>query len=237
MSTLSDLTEIIRPIVTYGSQGTNKRGVHANHHTIIYTEQPRMIHGEGARGLTKRPIRVIPYEPQHKLDPASRLNYAKIYTVEHNVKVWFIGKLAEESEQTVVIDYNEVNPPLYRPTPNIPVATGSNVSYAQGGSSNFNNFESAPRGNRGYSTSAGIAPNPFYSSTTQPLSRNPSNSSHASAYSQQYQAHGNYYQQPWPGNTSYPSGSHQGSSAYPSNATDEQSGYYGNSQGNYDQGG
>ncbi|PQE23490.1 Ankyrin repeat-containing domain protein [Rutstroemia sp. NJR-2017a BVV2] len=151
---INHLTDITRSIMTYGSQGTNKTGVHAKNHAIIYTESPTMMYGERERGLTRRPIRVIPSEPQHKLDPASRLNYAKIYTVEHYVKVWFIGKLAPESELPVVTDYNDVNPPLLRPSPNIPVATGSNDFYAPGGSFDSNSFGSAPRENRGYSTPA-----------------------------------------------------------------------------------
>jgi hypothetical protein len=32
-------------------------------------------------------IRVSPKEKKAKMDPKSRLNYAKIYTIEHNVKV------------------------------------------------------------------------------------------------------------------------------------------------------
>ncbi|PQE16486.1 heterokaryon incompatibility protein [Rutstroemia sp. NJR-2017a BBW] len=127
---INDLTKITRSIMTYASQGTNKRGVNAKTHAIIYTENPTAKYGEMERGLTRRPIRVIPSEPQHKLDPASRLNYAKIYTVEHNLRVWFIGKLAPESEELVVTDYNQVNPPLFRPSPNVPVATGSNNYHA-----------------------------------------------------------------------------------------------------------
>jgi hypothetical protein len=50
------------------------------------------MEGEGA--LNKSAIKVIPKTPRDKLDPASRVNYAKIYTVEHNVKVQFIGQIA-----------------------------------------------------------------------------------------------------------------------------------------------
>ncbi len=57
-------------------------------------------------------IRVEPVDPSHKLDPASRLNYAKLYTVEHNVKVFFIGQVARRSEQQIVTAYNDVHRPL-----------------------------------------------------------------------------------------------------------------------------
>jgi len=53
------------------------------------------------------------FSPADKLDPASRLNYEKIYTVEHNVKVCFVGRLASKSEEkNVITHYNESHPPL-----------------------------------------------------------------------------------------------------------------------------
>ena len=75
------------PIMTYSGQGVKKRGVHASHHTIIYTDKPIISKGEKEKGLTKKPIKIIPSSPRHKLDRYSRLNYAKTYTVEYNVKV------------------------------------------------------------------------------------------------------------------------------------------------------
>ena len=73
--------------MTYSGQGVKKKGVHADHHTIIYTEKAIVARGEKDKGLTKKPIKVIPSSPRHKLDNFSRLNYAKTYTVEYNVKV------------------------------------------------------------------------------------------------------------------------------------------------------
>lgn len=98
--------------MTYGGQGVKKRGVKAKHHTIIHTGKPVALKGEKEKGLTKKPIRVEPAGPRHKLDDASRLNYAKTYTVEYNVKVWFIGKIHTKSEWQLVTDYNRTHPPL-----------------------------------------------------------------------------------------------------------------------------
>jgi len=107
---------IIRPILTYGGQGTKKRGLHAEFHAQIYTldknqkKAPPLEPGE--LPLTKKAIRVDPISPSHKLDSASRLNYAKLYTVEHNVKVYFVGRVAKRYEQQVVTDYNDTHRPL-----------------------------------------------------------------------------------------------------------------------------
>ncbi|KAH8751896.1 hypothetical protein BGZ57DRAFT_728116, partial [Hyaloscypha finlandica] len=101
------------PILTYSGQGVRKRGVHAEHHAIIYSgKKPVAFRGEKEKGLEMRSIKFSPDNPRHRLDDASRLNYAKTYTVEYNVKVWFIGKVSADSEWQVRTGYNRVHPPL-----------------------------------------------------------------------------------------------------------------------------
>jgi hypothetical protein len=97
--------------LTYGGQGTLKRGVHPEHHAIIYTgKSPVILDGEQ---ITKRSIQMESNNKRHgKLDETSRINYAKLYTVEHNVKVHFIGKIAAKHEQRIVTDYNLTHRPL-----------------------------------------------------------------------------------------------------------------------------
>ncbi|KAH8762311.1 hypothetical protein F5882DRAFT_522842 [Hyaloscypha sp. PMI_1271] len=104
---------ICLPILTYSGQGVRKRGVHAQHHAIIYSgKKPVAFRGEKEKGLEMRSIKFSPDNPRYRLDDASRLNYAKIYTVEYNARVWFIGKIHADSEWQVRTDYNRVNPPL-----------------------------------------------------------------------------------------------------------------------------
>jgi hypothetical protein len=43
------------------------------------------------------PIRVVPKKKEDKLDPISRVNFARIYTVEHNVKVYEFGDVHRDS--------------------------------------------------------------------------------------------------------------------------------------------
>jgi hypothetical protein len=75
-------------------------------HAIIYTgpNPPREVEGEAP--LRLRPIQVIPKTPRDKLEKESRINYAKIYTVEHNVKVHFIGHVAPSSQHKLVADFD-----------------------------------------------------------------------------------------------------------------------------------
>jgi hypothetical protein len=97
----------VRPILTYKRQGTTKPGIKHDDHAIIYTTEnpPEPVPGES---LLLNPIRVIPKTPRDKLEPQSRLNYAKIYTVEHNVKVLFIGQVDTACLSTFVIDFDGV---------------------------------------------------------------------------------------------------------------------------------
>ena len=125
------LMTVSRPVTTYSGQGVTKKGVHANDHTIIYSEEkPFWYDGEYEKGMEKAPIK-IKCDRRHKLDKASRLNYAKQYTVEYNVKVWFIGSVEKDFLWQLTTDYNAANPPLQsRGVPPVPAQT---FSHAQGG--------------------------------------------------------------------------------------------------------
>jgi hypothetical protein len=91
-----------------------KHGVHPEDHAVVYSSKsqgPYFLERE--KGLmTKHPIRIEVIKDSHKLDPLSRLNYAKLYTVEHNVKVLFIGKVAKNYERDVKYSYNQAHPPF-----------------------------------------------------------------------------------------------------------------------------
>ncbi|KAK0118622.1 hypothetical protein ONS96_011712 [Cadophora gregata f. sp. sojae] len=124
---------ICLPINTYSKQGVTKHGVHAEDHTIAYSEKkPVYFHGERDKGLTKTPIKIV-CSARHKLDERSRLNYAKTYTVEYNVKVCFIGKVDKTSEWHLIADFNIVHPPLEHRAP--PPVDEVAMNHAEGGSS------------------------------------------------------------------------------------------------------
>ncbi|TVY18997.1 hypothetical protein LARI1_G004116 [Lachnellula arida] len=87
------------PILTYQGMGKGPQGFKFDYHAIIYSgaTPPEEFQDEFLRN---GPIQAIPKTARDKLDPASRVNYAKIYTVEHNVKVQFIGRIAEASRES-----------------------------------------------------------------------------------------------------------------------------------------
>lgn len=95
------------PIQTYGGRGVGKQYVVKSDHAIIYTgnkepkqhkdEYPR----EGEAPMLSPGLRVDPKTRSEKLDPNSRINFNKIYTIEHNVKVYEFGEVHRDSRRTL----------------------------------------------------------------------------------------------------------------------------------------
>lgn len=90
-----------RPINTYNGQGVTKPGLSESDrraHAIVYMTDTRpFCLPEEEKYLTKKPIAVEKASADQKLDPMSRLNFKKVYTIEHNVKVMNVGKVAKDS--------------------------------------------------------------------------------------------------------------------------------------------
>jgi len=114
--------------LTYKYQATNKPGVKPQDHAIIYTEDKnkkgeKPTEAPGEEKLLNKPIRMDPKTVRDQLDPRSRLNYAKIYTVEYNVKVCFIGSIHAKSVDNFCRAYNLKHQPL---------PEGDNVEFESG---------------------------------------------------------------------------------------------------------
>ncbi|KAL2256129.1 hypothetical protein VTK26DRAFT_2141 [Humicola hyalothermophila] len=90
------------PILTYGHKGCTKRGVKPSKHGVIYQlgKKPRLVDGEPELGFP--PVRVDLYEKTEKLDKESRVNYSKLTTIEHNFRVFFIGRVVPEDFKKIV---------------------------------------------------------------------------------------------------------------------------------------
>ena len=91
-------------------------GVRSEDHAIAYLgDAPPPPLDQELLALT--PIKIDPLTPttRVKLDKASRINYGKIYTVEHNVKVEFLGKVDETSWKVLLEDFDRVWSHVKRP--------------------------------------------------------------------------------------------------------------------------
>ncbi|KAE9986436.1 hypothetical protein EG328_005662 [Venturia inaequalis] len=89
------------PISTYGSRGCGKTGLAKWQHCVVYTgkEPPQPLPEEAPRQGERSmltPIQVKPKEKGSKMFLESRINFGKLYTVEHNVKVLDFGDVHKE---------------------------------------------------------------------------------------------------------------------------------------------
>lgn len=92
---------IHRPILTYGGKGCKKKGVKPRKHGVVYQSghKPRLLDGEPDLGF--KAVAMSIKAKGEKLSKESRANYSKLVTIEHNVKVFFVGKIAEEDFDVV----------------------------------------------------------------------------------------------------------------------------------------
>jgi hypothetical protein len=88
------------PVNTYNGKGVSNRRFNDSDraaHAIICMKDQTPFLADDERGISKREIMVIPAGPDQKLDPMSRLNFGKVHTVEHNVKVMNVGQVDARS--------------------------------------------------------------------------------------------------------------------------------------------
>ncbi|KXJ86596.1 hypothetical protein Micbo1qcDRAFT_236887 [Microdochium bolleyi] len=84
-------------IFTYGRQGCAKHGVHPEDHGQVYDDRyqiPDLRPHEPRLGFEPLPVTILPQVADlETLDESSRVHYVKLYTVEHNIPVQFIGTI------------------------------------------------------------------------------------------------------------------------------------------------
>src|SRR5260221_87261 len=85
-----------RAIHSYGKKATTARNVRPREHLVIYSgdNPPELVEGESEAVLARPPIQITLDPSADPLRPTSRLAISKLHTVEHNVPVAVIGKIA-----------------------------------------------------------------------------------------------------------------------------------------------
>jgi hypothetical protein len=71
---------------TYHRQGASKNGIRVDNYAAVYPVggEVRLSPDEN---LTKAPFPIKVEEAREYIDPTSRINFGRLYTVEHNIKV------------------------------------------------------------------------------------------------------------------------------------------------------
>ena len=88
------------PVNTYSGKGVAKRGFNESDraaHSIIYMKGEDPFQADDEFDIIKEPIAVNAADRDQKLDRMSRLNFGKVHTVEHNVRVMPVGRVAPQS--------------------------------------------------------------------------------------------------------------------------------------------
>jgi hypothetical protein len=85
------------PLYTYGGQGTTKSDVRAQDHAVAYalgSRVPPLTSDEEL--LDKDPFAIVVEDPTERIDPMTRINFAQVYTIQHNVKVAKVGRVSKD---------------------------------------------------------------------------------------------------------------------------------------------
>ncbi|MCJ1388257.1 hypothetical protein MMC18_001102 [Xylographa bjoerkii] len=89
-------------ISTYSGQGATKRGLNQKSHCMLFTGDIPPPKLKDEKKMNKEPIQMIPVNQTEKLDPRSRVDLAKTFPVEHNVKVKEVGMISNHHLRRLV---------------------------------------------------------------------------------------------------------------------------------------
>ncbi|KAK3075501.1 hypothetical protein LTR53_001118 [Teratosphaeriaceae sp. CCFEE 6253] len=106
----------VLPITTYRGQSMRKDGIRIHEHGIIYTgktpPEPTDVPRHGPQ-MQQHPLKVDPDDRTERLDPLSRIDYAKQHNLDHKHRVRPIGKVSQHSLPYLLAQYETVN---FRPS-------------------------------------------------------------------------------------------------------------------------
>ena len=80
---------------TYHRQGASKDGIKAENYAAVYPlgGEPEVGPNEN---MTKEPFPIKVEEAGESIDPTSRIDFGRVYTVEHNLKVLKVGRIPND---------------------------------------------------------------------------------------------------------------------------------------------
>jgi len=95
-----------RAITTHNGRGATQRN--ASEHGVVYTgaRAPPTRRGEG--GILPAAVRIDPFDTDDTLHSASRVDYGKVYNIEHNVKVKPYGVVNNQYMHVLITQWTQV---------------------------------------------------------------------------------------------------------------------------------
>ncbi|KAK4892805.1 hypothetical protein LTR27_008719 [Elasticomyces elasticus] len=95
-------------ITSYNSQGVDKPGVNASDHSVIYTGRTVPVAPESCASMMQPYPIWVDQDSVEKLDPMSRLDFRKPYTLHHTLRVKPFGKVNRASMVHLQTQYRNV---------------------------------------------------------------------------------------------------------------------------------
>jgi hypothetical protein len=83
-------------ISTYGGQGSAKKDSRSEDHAVVYSSTDPLPQDDQ---FIKEPIPIIIEESTESIDSKSVIDFGRVYTVEHNVKVMNVGRLRKADKK------------------------------------------------------------------------------------------------------------------------------------------
>lgn len=111
------LANFNRAISTHSGNGAARNDV--SDHGVVYTGLQPPTTYKYEEGILPVAIRIDPMQPANQLHPKSRLNYGKVYTIEHNVRVKPYGIVNKKSMHVLMHQFTLV---FFRNRPSSSVA-------------------------------------------------------------------------------------------------------------------
>ncbi|KAF4627005.1 hypothetical protein G7Y89_g11151 [Cudoniella acicularis] len=84
------------PLYTYSGQGATKSDIRPQDHALVYDSKQERSKVPAERDMTKDPFAIVVEDPNETIDSMTRMNFAQVYTIQHNVKVAKVGRIAKE---------------------------------------------------------------------------------------------------------------------------------------------
>jgi hypothetical protein len=112
------------PLNTHNRQGALKTGLRKQDYAAVFAEGSQPVL-DPMEGIVRTSLPIIVENENETIDPMSRLNFGRVYTVEHNIKVAKVGRIGQDHIKLLDDYFLESIGKL--PTPSNPDAIGSHV--------------------------------------------------------------------------------------------------------------
>jgi hypothetical protein len=93
---------------THHRKGASKEGVNPDNYAAVYPLGGTVQLGPD-ENLTKKPFPIKVEGSGESISPKSRLNFGRVYTLEHNIRVKKVGRIPDEYHQQLDDYFSQIS--------------------------------------------------------------------------------------------------------------------------------